>query len=72
MLGRQHSTGTNSTYPKLAVQWLNQTSCFYESLCLVDSEVFRNRPQLVLVTNGGQVRDSSPNDKVIGKRSIII
>jgi len=33
----------NSTYPKLAVQWLNQALCFYQSLCLVDSEVIRNR-----------------------------
>jgi DNA replication protein DnaC len=35
--------GTHSTYPKVAVQWLNQASCFYQSLCLVDSEVLRNR-----------------------------
>jgi hypothetical protein len=33
----------NSTYPKVAVQWLNQALCFYQSLCLVDSEVLRNR-----------------------------
>lgn len=33
----------NSTYPKVAVQWLNQALCFYESLCLVDSEVLLNR-----------------------------
>ncbi len=32
----------NSTYPKVAVQWLNQALCFYQSLCLVDSEVLRN------------------------------
>jgi hypothetical protein len=32
-------TGANSTYPKVAVQWLNQALCFYQSLCLVDSEV---------------------------------
>jgi hypothetical protein len=36
-------TATNSTYPKVAVQWLNQALCFYQSLCLVDSEVLRNR-----------------------------
>jgi hypothetical protein len=30
-------TGYNSTYPKVAVQWLNK------ALCLVDSEVLRNR-----------------------------
>jgi len=33
----------NSTYPKVADQWLNQALCFYQSLCLVDSEVLRNR-----------------------------
>ena len=33
----------NSTYPKVAVLWLNQALCFYQSLCLVDSEVLRNR-----------------------------
>jgi len=37
--GRRH----NSTYPKVAVQWLNQALCFYKSLCLFDSEVLRNR-----------------------------
>jgi hypothetical protein len=35
-------TVANSPYPKVAVQWLNQTLCFYQSLCLVDSEVLRN------------------------------
>jgi hypothetical protein len=33
----------NSTYPKVAVQWLNQALCFYQNFCLVDSEVLRNR-----------------------------
>ncbi|WP_333696056.1 hypothetical protein [Flavobacterium sp.] len=33
----------NSTYPKVAVQWLKQALCFYQSLCLVDSEVLRNQ-----------------------------
>ena len=32
-----------STYPKVAIQWLNQALCFYQSFCLVDSEVLRNR-----------------------------
>ena len=36
--------GHNSTYKKLAVQWLNQALCFYQSLCLVDSAVLRNPP----------------------------
>jgi len=37
------TTGYNSSYPKVAVQWLNQSLCFYQSLCFVDSEVLRNR-----------------------------
>ena len=37
------TTAANSTYPKVAVQWLNQALCFYQSLCLVDSAVLRNR-----------------------------
>ena len=36
-------TAYNSTYPKVAVHWLNQALFFYQSLCLVDSEVLRNR-----------------------------
>jgi hypothetical protein len=27
----------------VAVQWLSQALCIYQSLCLVDSEVFQNR-----------------------------
>ena len=37
------STGHNSSYPQAAVQWLNQALCYYQSFCLVDSEVLRNR-----------------------------
>ena len=37
----------NSTYPKVAFQWLNQALCFYQSLCLVDSESLRNRQLLI-------------------------
>ena len=33
----------NSTYPKVAVRWLSQALCFYQSLCLVDSKELRNR-----------------------------
>jgi hypothetical protein len=45
----------NSTYPKVAVQWLNQALCFYQSFCLVDSEVLRNR-QLLLAANRQAVK----------------
>jgi len=33
----------NSSYPKVAVQCLNQALYFYESMYLVDSEELRNR-----------------------------
>ena len=33
----------NSTYPKVAVHWLNQALCFYQSFCLIDNESLRNR-----------------------------
>jgi hypothetical protein len=33
----------NSTYTQVAVKWLNQALCFYQSLCLIDSVVLRNR-----------------------------
>ncbi len=33
----------NSTYPKVAVQWLNEDHFFNQNLCLVFSEVLRNR-----------------------------
>ena len=36
-------TTPNSTYPKVAVQCLKEALCFYQSFCLVDSEVLRNR-----------------------------
>jgi hypothetical protein len=39
----KETAAANSTYPKVAVQRLNQALCFYQSLCLVDSEVLRNR-----------------------------
>ena len=40
-------TGANSTYKKLAVQWLNEASCFVSSLVVADSLVLRNRQLLV-------------------------
>jgi len=43
MAEKMKSNATNSTYPKVAVQWLNQALYSYQSFCLVDSEVLRNR-----------------------------
>jgi hypothetical protein len=37
----------NSTYKKLAVQWLNEHLCFVSSVVLADSFVLRNRQLLV-------------------------
>ena len=37
----------NSTYKKLAVQWLNIALCFVSSSVLADSFVLRNRQLLV-------------------------
>jgi len=41
--GRRH----NSTYKKLAVQWLNEALCFVSSFVVADSFVLRNRQLLV-------------------------
>jgi hypothetical protein len=37
----------NNTYKKLAVQWLNEVLCIYETLVGKDSSVFQNRQLLV-------------------------
>ena len=37
----------NSTYKKLAVQWLNESLCFVSSSVVADSFVLRNRQLLV-------------------------
>jgi hypothetical protein len=44
----------NSTYPKVAVQWLNQALCFYQSLCLVDSE-----PRRIIIQRGEVLADAA-------------
>jgi len=41
------TTGYNSTYKKLAVQWLNKALCFVSSFVVADSFVLRNRQLLV-------------------------
>jgi hypothetical protein len=42
-LTQKRTTTANSTYPKVAVQRLNQALCIDQNFCLVDSEVLRNR-----------------------------
>jgi hypothetical protein len=51
---RQRMATANSSYPKVAVQWLNQAFCYYLSLCLVDSEVLQNRHLRVAAKRYGQ------------------
>jgi hypothetical protein len=46
-------TTHNSTYKKLAVQWLNEALCFVSSFVLADSLVLRNR-QLLVAANRWQ------------------
>jgi hypothetical protein len=46
-LGRTEAHAANSTYKKLAVQWLNEALCFVSSSVLADSFVLRNRQLLV-------------------------
>jgi len=43
----KESTGHNSTYNKLAVQWLNEALSFVSSFLVADSFVLRNRQLLV-------------------------
>jgi len=48
-------TAYNSTYKKLAVQWLNEALCFVSSSVVADSLVLRNRQLLVAAKRYGQV-----------------
>ena len=51
-------TAYNSTYKKLAVQWLNEALCFVSSSVLVDSLVLRNRQLLVAAKRYGQAYET--------------
>jgi len=43
----KRKTPYNSTYNKLAVQWLNEVLCFVSSFVVADNFVLRNRQLLV-------------------------
>jgi len=49
----------NSTYKKLAVQWLNEALCFVSSSVLADSLVLRNRQLLVAAKRYSQCKQDS-------------
>jgi len=59
------NTAGNSTYPKVAVQWLNQALYFYQSLCLVDSEVLRNRHLRVAAKRCATYKETQPHKQHI-------
>ena len=44
---RERKPAHNSTYKKLAVQWLNEALCFVSSSVVADSFRLRNRQLLV-------------------------
>jgi hypothetical protein len=46
-LVEQKERTPNSTYKKLAVQWLNEALCFVSSFVVAESFVLRNRQLLV-------------------------
>ena len=45
--GLKRKPAANSTYKKLAVQWLNEVQFFNQTFVLVDSFVLRNRQLLI-------------------------
>jgi len=45
-LRTEETPAGNSTYKKLAVQWLNEALCFVSSSVVADSLVLRNRQLL--------------------------
>jgi len=46
-MNNKRKTSANSTYKKLAVQWLNEVLFFVSSFVVTDSLVLRNRQLLV-------------------------
>jgi hypothetical protein len=52
----------NSTYKKLAVQWLNEVLCFVSSLLVTDSFVLRNRQLLVAAKRYSQCQKNETSN----------
>jgi len=61
--GRTKARTANSTYKKLAVQWLNEALCFISSFVVADSFVLRNRQLLVAAKRYRKPYDDSDNIK---------
>lgn len=49
---RANSKIRSSTYKKLAVKMLNEALCYYQSLCLIDSEVVNQNLMLRMKFSG--------------------
>jgi hypothetical protein len=60
LIQHERSTAGNSTYKKLAVQWLNETLCFVSSSVLADSFVLRNRQLLLAPKRCVQAKKDNP------------
>jgi hypothetical protein len=61
----------NSTYKKLAVQWLNKALCFVSSFVVADSFRLRNRQLLVAAKRQAMKKLFSPPKDVIFDASIL-
>jgi len=59
----ERKTAHNSTYKKLAVQWLNEVLCFVSSSMLADSFRLRNRQLLVAAKRYVPYYDRKQTDK---------
>jgi hypothetical protein len=57
----------NSTYKKLAVQWLNEALCFVSRSVVTDNFVLRNRQLLVAANRYGQFNETTINTKMYEK-----
>ncbi len=68
----ERNTGANSTYKKLAVQWLNEALCFVSSSVVADSFVLRNRQLLVAAKRYLQPYDDTANIKMTAKKRKLI
>ncbi len=60
----KESRTANSPYPKVAVQWLYQVLCPYQTLCLVASEVLRNRHLRVAAKRCSELNLSSETNPI--------
>jgi hypothetical protein len=65
--GLKRKPAANSTYKKLAVQWLNEVLCFVSSSVVADSFRLRNRQLLVAANRYGQVPNATYRKKTFPK-----